>query len=298
MPNSKGVCSECGGPMSIGPNSAAPDRRRCRKCQQARPKKASRSYSGTCVVCGSDFIRPYTTPQQTCSRHCGGLVSAWKQLRPGLPFNRDAMGAISDARKMKRTLRCRTRRLRQAKTWDGITDEEILDRDGWRCQIPECQYRSRKINQRYKYPDPRSPGVDHIVPLSLGGDDTCVNKRAAHHGCNMARGNQMGHEQLLLIGSIREPPLETEIAGTVRERRKPKPPKPKVLKTRQCACGAEFLAKHSGRSWRCADCLESSARRAVLMRAQGLQWKEIAAALGHVGTGSVYTLAKKHGGPA
>lgn len=196
---------------------------------------------------------------------------------------------------MRRTVRSRRRSLRHALTWDGITDLEIWERDGWRCQIPECKYRSRKIGRRYKYPDPRSPGIDHIIPLSLGGDDTAVNKRAAHHGCNMARGNRMGDEQLPLIGSLREPPLSTEITGTVRERRAPKPKPVKVPWERQCSCGRRF-ARRGGKGKDCPDCLADLAKRALAMRQQGYQWKEVTAALGRTSAGSLFTLVQKYCG--
>lgn len=128
----------------------------------------------------------------------------------------------------------RERRLRHAQTWDGITDEEILERDGWRCQIPGCK--RRPIRKDVKYPHLRSKSIDHIVPLSLGGDDTAVNKRAAHLGCNVARGNEMGDEQMALFGSVREPPLVTRThnGATVR------PAKPTRL---CCVCAEEVPLK-------------------------------------------------------
>ena len=129
-------------------------------------------------------------------------MAAWKKLRPGLPFDREEMAVICARRKMREQVKSRTRRLRHAESWDGITDEEILERDGWRCQIPGCK--RRPIRKDLKYPHPRSKSVDHIIPLSLGGDDTAVNKRAAHLGCNMARSNKMGFEQIGLFGVIRE----------------------------------------------------------------------------------------------
>jgi hypothetical protein len=204
------------------------------------------------------------------------------------------MALISEGRRMRRTVRCRERNLRRALTWDGITDEEILDRDGWRCQVPECLYRSRKIDRDRKYPDPRSKGIDHIVPLSLGGDDTAVNKRAAHHGCNMARGNRMGDEQLPLIGSLREPPLSSEVAGTVRERRIPEPKPAKVLWVRRCSnCDREFV-RRGGKGTECPDCLAELAERVLAMRRQGFQWAEIAIAVGRVSAGSLHTLVKRY----
>lgn len=301
----RGVCSECGGPMHVGPDSLPPDRRRCQKCSRANPRR-SRPDPRPCLVCEKIF-QPKAAGNnrghkwtKACSRSCGGKLAAWERLRPGESFDRDALALVSERRRMRRTVRSRERHLRHAQTWDGITDEEIWERDGWRCRVPECLYRSRKINPQYKYPDPRSRGIDHIVPLSHGGDDTSVNKRAAHHGCNMARGNRMGDEQLPLIGSLREPPLATGLAGvaaaqTIRERRPPKPPKPKVLRMRQCPCGQRF-ARLGGKGKRCPDCLADVAKRALAMREQGYRWQEIAAELGRASGGSLWTLAQKYGG--
>jgi hypothetical protein len=140
------------------------------------------------------------------------------------PYERQVVTGMSRKRALSRA-----RRLRHAQTWDGIEDEEILERDGWRCQIPGCK--RRPIRQDLKYPHPRSKSIDHIVPLSHGGDDVAVNKRAAHLGCNIARGNKSGAEQLMLFGSMREPPLVTRTV-TGATARPPRPPK-------LCQCGAE-----------------------------------------------------------
>jgi HNH endonuclease len=141
----------------------------------------------------------------------------------------------------------RKRRLHHAQTWDGITDEEILERDGWRCGI--CR---KVIGKKFKYPHPRSKSIDHVIPLSHGGDDTAVNKRAAHLGCNLARGDQMGEEQVALFGSIREPPLATVTAGERAAMFQPR-------KRRLCGCGAYPL---KGRKF-CQHCLDQrEARRA------------------------------------
>ena len=51
-----------------------------------------------------------------------------------------------------------------------------------------------------KWPDPEAASVDHIVPLSLGGDDTKANIQLAHFGCNCRKRNRGGGEQLRLIG--------------------------------------------------------------------------------------------------
>src|SRR5258708_862923 len=203
-PSRRGICSRCGRIIQIGRDSRADPV--CHPCRRAAPAVM---FEYVCPVCGREFTSPYSV--QTCSRRCGGMVAAWKMLRPGLPFDREEMAAICDRRKMRGKTQSRARQLRHAQTWDGISDEEILERDGWRCQIPGCK--RRPIRKDAAYPHPRSPSVDHIIPLSLGGDDTAVNKRAAHLVCNVARGNRVGVEQLPLFGVVREPPLATVTAG-------------------------------------------------------------------------------------
>lgn len=49
-------------------------------------------------------------------------------------------------------------------------------------------------------PHPRSPVIDHIVPLALGGDDTRANVQLAHFLCNARKGVTAMGEQLALIG--------------------------------------------------------------------------------------------------
>jgi hypothetical protein len=82
-------------------------------------------------------------------------------------------------------------------TWDGVTDEQILERDRWMCWI--CR---KRIGKKFRYPSPRSASIDHELPLSLGGDDTAFNKRAAHLGCNMARGAARDGGQLPLASAL------------------------------------------------------------------------------------------------
>jgi len=70
----------------------------------------------------------------------------------------------------------------------------VGERDGWRC------FCRRRINRLLTYPHPRSPSVDHIEPLSLGGEHTYANVRIAHLDCNVRRGNRIAVEQLALFG--------------------------------------------------------------------------------------------------
>lgn len=76
-----------------------------------------------------------------------------------------------------------------------FTPVEIYDRDGWRCGL--CR---RKVNSGLKYPHPRCASLDHIVPLSLGGEHVRANVQLAHLDCNVRKGARSAGEQLLLVG--------------------------------------------------------------------------------------------------
>jgi hypothetical protein len=171
------------------------------------------------------------------------MVAAWKKLRPGLPFDREEMEAICARRKTRALAQSRARNLRHAQTWDGISDDEILERDGWRCQIPGCK--RRPIRRDVSSPHPRSKSIDHIIPLSLGGDDTAVNKRAAHLGCNVARGNTVGFEQVALLGVIREPPLMTVTASGRMTKPLERWPSCRVFLYECAHCGKLFTARRA-----------------------------------------------------
>jgi len=77
--------------------------------------------------------------------------------------------------------------LRRVRMYDGQYERfdylEIFERDGWVCQL--CLL---PIDQELKWPDLMSVSLDHIVPVSKGGNHVRDNVQAAHLGCNMSKG--------------------------------------------------------------------------------------------------------------
>lgn len=172
-----GVCSGCGKTVRITRSSAPPDRLRCRECQRANPRRRSSSWTPQALTC-----------------HCGTVFT---QQRYGQKYCKPKCRPETDTRTPGRVAASRRRRLRVAETFDGVTDWEIFERDRWMCWL--CR---KRIGKKFKYPHPRSVSIDHELPLSLGGDDTALNKRAAHLGCNVARSNGRPGEQLPLAFAV------------------------------------------------------------------------------------------------
>jgi len=82
---------------------------------------------------------------------------------------------------------------------DPYTLEEIAGRDGYQCQICIANGKRRwaKVDMSLKVPHLRAATIDHIVPRSMGGDDTRVNVQLAHFSCNSQKHAKYAGQQLL-----------------------------------------------------------------------------------------------------
>lgn len=60
-----------------------------------------------------------------------------------------------------------------------------------------CGICGKPVDKKLKYPHPMSATVDHIIPLSKGGDPTSFdNLQLAHFKCNRAKSNTLGIEMV------------------------------------------------------------------------------------------------------
>jgi 5-methylcytosine-specific restriction endonuclease McrA len=61
--------------------------------------------------------------------------------------------------------------------------EEIYERDGWVCQLCDSD-----VDPELKWPESMSASLDHIIPLSKGGEHSRANSQLAHLKCNVDKG--------------------------------------------------------------------------------------------------------------
>lgn len=114
-----------------------------------------------CAVCGIETVK-----RMFCSRVC-------RQR--------------GDASKMNRRKGSSARRARfRAALIERFDPLEILDRDGWRCHI--CGIKTPKA-LRGTY-EPRAPELDHIIPLSAGGDHSRLNTACCCRSCNIKKSDK------------------------------------------------------------------------------------------------------------
>lgn len=72
----------------------------------------------------------------------------------------------------------------QMKRGDKIFAVEVFEHYNWTCNI--C---SEKIDRNLRFPNKRAATIDHIVPLSRGGQHVWDNVMPAHAECNFKKGN-------------------------------------------------------------------------------------------------------------
>lgn len=118
----------------------------------------------TCVECGDTWVRWTGNGKRNfCTTKCGQRHQA------------------------RVTKRKRSKRIRTCAKRESISLPHLAERDGWRCHL--C---GGKVSRD-------TWSMDHLIPLSAGGDHTYANVALAHHRCNTLRGAR-GLAQLRLMG--------------------------------------------------------------------------------------------------
>lgn len=205
MPSKPDVpCVDCGKLTWTTAGSLPPERRRCHPCRR-KPKYAAamaanrkvKNYQPLtpCAQCGIVFA-PSQKSVRTCSLTCGQKLR-WAEGRqpPGqIRYRTPEQVKAGTLDRWQRKNR-RRRALKRGAASEHYTLTGIAERDHGRCGL--C---GQKVPMDHRHPDPLSPTIDHIIPISLGGDDTRANVQLAHFRCNNAKGARRAGEQLALVG--------------------------------------------------------------------------------------------------
>lgn len=120
--------------------------------------------NNVCGGCGESFTGR-NRQQKHCSDACA--LEAWKRRRP------------DRLRELARRHSSRRRALKLAATVESFTEADIRSIYG-----DDCYLCDQPIDFDLEWPDPRSPTVDHIVPLSKGGTHALDNVAMTHFQCN------------------------------------------------------------------------------------------------------------------
>lgn len=213
-----GMCF-CGQPSAEAkPYMSRKEARMCAECRTARWRVKDRKRRGKPPVddpmwqpdcpCGAKLVRTSRSPKRLCDdckvktheqrpgygicRGCGGQ----RPTNHGRRFCESCSAQLAKARNRRKNVKRRAARMRGAAIEvERYTTQEIAERDNWTCHL--CK---RKVTKRQlPVGHPRSATIDHLVPVSAGGDDVRANVALAHWSCNAAR-SDTGAAQLRLMG--------------------------------------------------------------------------------------------------
>lgn len=123
-----------------------------------------------CTVCATPIRRSHKADRRpTCSVNCRSIIQFGQAATHQGNYDW-ATGAMRRAA------------LAGATVIDRFDRLHVFERDGWIC------YRCEQPTDPDTSPfDPISPTVDHVVPLSKGGEHTLANVRTCCLGCNSAK---------------------------------------------------------------------------------------------------------------
>jgi len=86
------------------------------------------------------------------------------------------------------------RAMRRAAFVKKVDREKVFKSDGYKCHI--C---GRRTDPALKFPHPRSPTIDHLIPLARGGKHEPENCRTACFQCNSRKSDGGGGDQFALF---------------------------------------------------------------------------------------------------
>lgn len=165
-----------------------------------------------CEICGVEF-QPTASRVRTCSVPCGGMLRRTGYYKSGrylcrvffpncrqcgrfftTVWGKQVYCSAECIKRASDLSRSRRRVRRRATVSETYSVAEIAQRDRFRCGL--C---GSKVRMEIAFPDTRAATIDHVVPISQGGDDTRANVQLAHFGCNASKRDR-GSQQLALIG--------------------------------------------------------------------------------------------------
>jgi len=115
-----------------------------------------------CKWCDTEFLPPYGFKRRLfCSQKCAVQNNSWQ-------------GKI------------RARLASKDKWKESFTRISICIRDGWTCKI--C---GQPVLPNVDTYHPLAATIDHIVPLSKGGEHSRSNVQCAHHLCNSLKSDRI-----------------------------------------------------------------------------------------------------------
>lgn len=159
----------------------------CARCREPWVGRQPRKYCGP--ACQPKPPKPpYVSqaPAQKECKTCRAVFCPEFRMGPSAAFcsedcRKQAAQSYKRASKIKRKAALRGARV------ETVDPFKVFDRDGWHCQL--CGVQTPRAKRGTYEPD--APELDHIIPLSKGGEHSYRNTQCACRRCNGEKGDSI-----------------------------------------------------------------------------------------------------------
>lgn len=184
MAEANSTCAVCGAQFSYKAGRGRPriicsDECKAKRRLLYQPPAAHRV---TCQRCGEGFTASKPSALY-CSPAC--KVSVKRQRKKARGWRRPPQHAYWALKRARKTA-----------AWvESVDPLQVFERDNWRCHLCGVKTKARLRGTA----DALAPELDHIAPLSKGGDHSYRNTACSCRRCNMSKGASI-EGQMRLFG--------------------------------------------------------------------------------------------------
>lgn len=164
----------------------------CPVCGDQFPNVRGRVYCGDKCKCKAAYQRENPETEKNC-KWCGAAYSTRSREKSEYCSRRCSKAAYNAAKKFSRSSQ-RERLLKCTEIDKKVTLPVLIKRDRNTCALcgEPCDLYDYDITENgVVVAGERYPSIDHIVPISRGGDHVWTNVQLAHRGCNRKKGAEL-----------------------------------------------------------------------------------------------------------
>ena len=179
----------------------------CKKCGENKPlseyhkkKQSKDGHESACKVCRNAERKAYYEANRekvTAQQKAYYEANREEILVANKAYHAEKYANDPEYRAQRNAAAIRRKRLLASAVQEPYLREDIFERDNWTCGL--CD---EPIDPELRFPDSDSASIDHIIPISHGGDDTPDNVQAAHLSCNLSKGNRVELEDQAMLAGI------------------------------------------------------------------------------------------------
>lgn len=179
-----GFCTVCGAAMG-----AKRERHRCDGCRRAAELEAARE--------STNALNAAKHKSNGLVVHCSNCETAFCPLY-GTKIRRICPCCEPVVRKeQERAVKARRDKRIRSTTKETVLPSVVFKRDGWRCQLCGIETPRRLRGSCHH----NAPELDHVVPLSRGGEHTYANTQCTCRSCNGWKGARTMTEAIQALAS-------------------------------------------------------------------------------------------------